>query len=134
MIDAYLAALPAGRGPRILASRTVFVADDAAEAERLVQSGYARHRERLLAVNPEAAGASLEALIAESDIHAGTADRVTASLAADTTLLRATDLAVQVHSVDPPHPLVLRSIELMAERVAPALGWRPQPSTVRQVA
>ena len=24
----------------------------------------------------------------------------------------------------PPHPLVLRSIELMADRVAPALGWR----------
>ena len=31
MIDAYLEALPLGRAPRILASRTVFVADDRAE-------------------------------------------------------------------------------------------------------
>ncbi len=28
MLDAYLEALPKGREPRILASRTVFVADD----------------------------------------------------------------------------------------------------------
>ena len=35
MIDAYLAALPEGREPRILASRTVFVADDGDEAVRL---------------------------------------------------------------------------------------------------
>ena len=28
MIDAYLAALPPGRAPRILGSRSVFVADD----------------------------------------------------------------------------------------------------------
>jgi len=32
MIDAYLEALPKGRAPRILASRTVFVADDKEEA------------------------------------------------------------------------------------------------------
>ena len=30
---------------------------------------------------------------------------------------------MQVHSIDPPHPFILRSIELMAEKVAPALGW-----------
>jgi hypothetical protein len=30
---------------------------------------------------------------------------------------------MQVHSIDPPHPFILRSIELMAEQVAPALGW-----------
>ena len=35
MIDAYLEALPKGREPRILASRTVFVADDRKEAMRL---------------------------------------------------------------------------------------------------
>lgn len=134
MIDAYLAALPPGRAPRIMASRTVFVADDGGEAERLVRAGYARHRARLLETKPETAGASLEDLIAGSDIHAGTADQVVQSLAADTALARATELAVQVHSVDPPHPLVLRSIELVASRVAPAFGWRPPAGAVRQVA
>jgi hypothetical protein len=34
-----------------------------------------------------------------------------------------TDLVFQAHSVDPPHPFILRSIELVAEKVAPALGW-----------
>jgi len=28
-----------------------------------------------------------------------------------------------VHSIDPPHPFILRSIELVAEVLAPALGW-----------
>ena len=49
-----------------------------------------------------------------------------ASLTADTTLNRCTDLAVQVHSIDPPHPWILRSIELVAQKVAPAFGWRPK--------
>ena len=62
-------------------------------------------------------------MIRAQDVHVGTAEEVIASLQADTTLRRATEIAVQVHSVDPPHPLILRSIELMAERVAPALGW-----------
>ena len=57
------------------------------------------------------------------DVHLGTPDDVIASLRADSALARATDLAVQVHSIDPPHPFILRSIELVAEVVAPALGW-----------
>jgi hypothetical protein len=46
MIDAYLGALPQGRAPRILASRTVFVADDRNEAMRLAEIGLARQRAR----------------------------------------------------------------------------------------
>ena len=57
-------------------------------------------------------------------MHIGTPDEVIASLRADTTLARVTDITVQVHSVDPPHPFILRSIELVAEKVAPALGWQ----------
>jgi alkanesulfonate monooxygenase SsuD/methylene tetrahydromethanopterin reductase-like flavin-dependent oxidoreductase (luciferase family) len=61
--------------------------------------------------------------IAAMDIHIGTPDDVIASLRADTTLARATDLTVQAHSIDPPHQFILRSIELVACAVAPALGW-----------
>ena len=50
MIDAYLAALPPGRAPRILASRTVFVADDRTEAMRLAEIGLARQRARYAAI------------------------------------------------------------------------------------
>ncbi len=46
-----------------------------------------------------------------------------ASLKKDTALARATDIVFQVHSIDPPHAEILRSIELIAAEVAPALGW-----------
>jgi hypothetical protein len=74
---------------------------------------------------------SLAAMIAAMDVHLGAPDDVIASLKTDSTLARATDLAVQVHSIDPPHPFILRSLELVAEVVAPALGWGRDASGVR---
>ena len=124
MIDAYLAALPHGREPRILASRTVFVTDEGADARRFAEIGLGRHRARMIRLGRATGDGSVEGMIAAMDAHLGTADDVIASLQADSTLARATDLAVQVHSIDPPHPFILRSIELVAETVAPALGWK----------
>jgi hypothetical protein len=54
----------------------------------------------------------------------GTPEEVIASLRADTALAQASDIVFQVHSIDPPHQAILRSIELTAAVVAPALGWR----------
>ena len=133
MVEAYLHALPPGRAPRVLASRSVFVADDRAEAMRLAEAGLGRARGKLPAAGPYSGG-SLDDLIAAFDVHVGTPADVLASLQADRTLAHATDLAVQVHSVDPPHPLILRSIELMATVVAPALGWVRDGAAVRQAA
>jgi putative FMN-dependent luciferase-like monooxygenase len=125
MIDAYLEALPKGREPRILASRTVFVADDHDDAMRLAEKGLIRMRHRLAATGNLASGNLVGDIITAMDVHVGTAEEVIASLQADDTLRRATDLTMQVHSIDPPHPFILRSIELFAEKVAPALGWAP---------
>ena len=131
MIDAYLEALPEGREPRILASRTVFVADDNDEARRLAEIGLGRHRARLARLGRSTGdGSGLDAMIVAMDVHLGTPDRVIDSLKTDSTLTRATDLAVQVHSIDPPHPFILRSIELVAEVVAPALGWGRDAASV----
>ena len=80
-------------------------------------------RHRLAATGNLSSGSLVGDLIAAFDVHFGTPDQVIASLQADATLERATDLTMQVHSIDPPHPFILRSIELMAEAVAPALGW-----------
>ena len=118
ILDAYYAALPPGRAPRVLASRSVYVADDRADALRLAEIGLRRARTRL-----GLTGGTLDAWIVAANSHIGTPDEVIQSLAADATLQRATELAVQVHSIDPPHALTLRSLELMAEQVAPALGW-----------
>ena len=125
MIDTYLASLTPDRAPRILASRTVFVADDRAEALRLAEIGLARQRVRYAAIGRAVfvEGMSVHDQIAAMDIHIGDPDDVIGSLRADTVLARATDLTVQSHSIDPPHPFILRSIELVAEVVAPALGW-----------
>ena len=115
MIDAYLEALPEGREPRILASRTVFVADDNDEALRLADDRAGRHRARLTRLGRATGDGSLDGMIAAMDVHLGTPDEVIASLQADSALARSTDVAVQVHSIDPPHPFILRSIELVAE-------------------
>ena len=68
-------------------------------------------------------GGTLADILVALDTHVGTPEDVIESLSRDTTLPRVTDLVFQVHSVDPPHRLILRSIELIAEEVAPALGW-----------
>ena len=135
MLDAYFEALPKGREPRILASRTVFIADDRKEAMKLAEAGLLRMRHRLAATGNLSSGNLVGDLIAAMDVHIGTPDEVIASLQADATLQRATDLTMQVHSIDPPHPYILRSIELFADKVAPALGWTPEVKAgARQVA
>jgi putative FMN-dependent luciferase-like monooxygenase len=131
IIDAYLAALPAGRAPRILGSRAVFVADDRKEALHYAGIGLRRNAERLRSMGRAVRDETLDELIASTDTHVGTPDEVIASLRADRTLERVTDLVFQVHSVDPPHALILRSIELIAEQVAPALGWKKPVSADR---
>ncbi|SMC94307.1 putative FMN-dependent luciferase-like monooxygenase [Rhizobium sp. RU36D] len=125
MIDAYLSALPAGRAPRILGSRSVFIADDRKEALRLAEIGLTRVAKRFAEAGHRIVGSSVQDLIRALDSHVGTPEDVIASLKADTALARATDLVFQVHSVDPPHRSILRSIELAATEVAPALGWAP---------
>jgi putative FMN-dependent luciferase-like monooxygenase len=123
IIDAYLAALRQGREPRIMASRTLFVADDRKEALRLADIGLRRVIDHLVEVGFVAPGQSLSELIAALDMHVGTPDDVIASLRADSTLDRVTDLVFQVHSVDPPHAHILRSIELSGGGVVPVVRW-----------
>ncbi len=125
IIDAYLAALPPGRAPRILGSRTVFVAENRDRALRLAETGLRRSVAHFTATGFPPLGDRLEDVIATYDVHTGSPEDAIASLAADSALARVTDLAFQVHSVDPPHADILRSIRLIASDVAPALGWRP---------
>ena len=124
IIDAYLEALPAGCEPRIMASRSVFANDDRAQALRLADIGLRGQLDKFIASGHAAPGDALSDMITAFDVHVGTPGDVVASLQTDSTLERVTDLVFQVHSVDPPHPFILRSIELVAEKVAPALGWK----------
>lgn len=123
IIDAYLKALPEGVAPRILGSRSLFVADSHSEALQLAEKGLRRVRDHFIATGHTVPGDSVEELATAFDTHAGSPDAVIASLAADTSLRRVTDVVFQVHSVDPGHERTLRSIELTSQKVAPALGW-----------
>ncbi|MEX2694865.1 putative FMN-dependent luciferase-like monooxygenase [Rhizobium mongolense] len=126
IIDTYLGALPDRRAPRILGSRSLFVADDRKEALHFAELGLKRSVERFVASGHKITGTTTEDLIKAFDVHVGTPDDVIASLKADTALSRVTDLVFQVHSVDPPQEHILRSLELTATIVAPALGWTGQ--------
>ena len=128
ILDAYYGALQ-GRAPRVLASRSVFVADSRAEAMRWAAEGLQISRERR-----GLSGGTLAEWLVEANSHVGTPTDVIESLSAERTLDRTTELSVQVHSIDPPHALVLRSLELMAEVVAPALGWNGPNAVERRVA
>jgi hypothetical protein len=99
------------------------VVDDRKDAYRFAETGLPRLVAKRAAMGGPAPAGSVHDLIKAFDVHLGTADEVIESLSKDTALERSTDLTMQVHSIDPPHPFILRSIELMAEKVAPALGW-----------
>lgn len=116
IVDAYLAALPDNRPPRIGASRSVFVLRDGAKAKDLARQGIARHIDFLRRNDLPVPDVF--------DVNAGTPAEVIDMLAADPVAVTATDLIVQVHPVDPLDTDVLESMELVATEVAPVLGWR----------
>lgn len=128
IIDAYLAALPPGSAPRIVGSRSVFVTENRADARRFAETGLRAQAARFKEKGHQPPGDTVDDLIKAFDVHLGTPDDVIASLRADKALHRCTDLAVQVHSIDPPHPWILKSIELVAQHVAPAFGWHKAPA------
>ncbi len=127
IVDGYEAALPAGIAPRVMASRSVLVVDSDEEGQRWRAHGIARSRQMLASQGVEVpAGVADTELAAYLDLHVGTAAQVLATLGEDPILPRASDIVFQPHPVDPPHEVVLRSLELIAKEVAPALGWVPQ--------
>ncbi|TJZ76465.1 LLM class flavin-dependent oxidoreductase [Rhodococcus oryzae] len=121
LIEAYLEALPEGTRPRIGASRSVFVADDHEAAWELARRGALRFRAYLQGIGVADGSESAEEILRDSVV--GTPDEVTDLLAADPAVEQSTDLIFQVHPIDPDQAATLHSIELIATKVAPRLGW-----------
>lgn len=121
IIEAYRAALPAGAPERILASRTAVVVDDA-DRDRVRELAFAGLQPLARAMQGVETD-DLDELIRLTDTHLGTVDEVVASLAADKTLSEVSDISFQVHSVAAPHRVTLRSLQLLADEVAPRLGY-----------
>ena len=125
IVDAYLAALPSGVAPRVFGSRGLLVVDSEAEAARWTEHGVERSA-RTPGYGRPPAGATLDELQRFYDLHIGTPEQVVERLQQDHVLLASTDLVFQVHPVDPPHEVTLRSIELIATEVAPHLCGVPR--------
>lgn len=123
IVEAYLNALPAGATPKIMGSRTVFIADTRDEAWALAEVGLREAAAHFRKIGHVLHEHNIQSLAASLDSHVGTAQDVIESLSLDKTLEHVTDLVVQVHSIDPPHQAILRSTELMGTVVGPALGF-----------
>ncbi|GAA1870483.1 putative FMN-dependent luciferase-like monooxygenase [Brevibacterium marinum] len=122
VIDTYLSNLPTGVEPRILASRTAVVADaeDLPALRALTEPALRTEADRL--VGYDTSGLSLDELLVATDTFLGTPEQVIERLSGDRVLSQATDVSFQVHSVPATNETTLRSIELLATEVAPALG------------
>ncbi|PPF79070.1 putative FMN-dependent luciferase-like monooxygenase [Subtercola sp. Z020] len=130
LVEAYTAALPDGVAPRVMASRSALVVDTEADARRWRAQGITHSLPMLAAQGVTVPGDVDDAeLAAYLDLHIGTVPQVLASLENDPILPLATDIVFQPHPVDPPNEVVLRSLELLAGSVAPALKGIPWPST-----
>ena len=127
IIDAYRAALPDGAPVRVLASRTALVVDpeNRTRALELADAGLRDLARSMFGLDTD--GLSIDELARITDTHVGTVDEVVASLAADETLHAATDVSFQVHSIAATHELTLRSLQLLADEVAPRLGFATGP-------
>ncbi len=122
IVEAYLAALD-GRPARLLASRTVVVVDEE-DRTRVLEAALPSLRRFAAGFGGrDADSLSADEVLRVTDSYFGTADEVIDALRRDTVALGATEIAAQVHSLEPGHEITLRSLELLATRVAPALGW-----------
>ena len=123
VIDTYLSQLPDDVAPRILASRTAVVADaaDLPRLREITEPALRAEADRLVGYDTSAL--SLDELLVATDTYLGTPEQVIERLSGDRVLDRVTDVSFQVHSVPATNETALRSIELLATEVAPALGF-----------
>jgi hypothetical protein len=125
MVKRYLQELPAGVAPRLGLSRTVYPSRRPEIAFRDLSAGL----EATMAINASQAlpplDLSVPDLFAHHNIHFGSPDEVVESLQREPLIDRITDLICQVQPGLPSLGQTLEAIDLIATRVAPALGWQP---------
>lgn len=132
IVAAYDAALPDHAERRVLASRTVVVVDEA-DRTRVLEAAEPNLRAFAAGfLKRDLSGVGLDQVLRVTDSIFGTADEVIEQLRADRVASAATDVAFQVHSLEPGHEVALRSLELLATRVAPALGWGENTDTAEK--
>ncbi|HXM56720.1 MAG TPA: LLM class flavin-dependent oxidoreductase [Candidatus Dormibacteraeota bacterium] len=124
--EAYLAERASRPGPpRIGLSRCVYPAADRRTAVADLAPGVAEYVESMVRRGHFPPGLDQEAGFRRTHVHCGHPEEVVASLRADRVLEPSTELICQSHPGRLTADQVLRSLELIAREVAPALGWTP---------
>jgi putative FMN-dependent luciferase-like monooxygenase len=124
LVDAYLEHWTSTESaPRIGLSRSIYVAETRAAALADAEEGVRRYAHVIAQRTGLSSDSTVEQLLTSAHVHIGSPEDVIASLRGDRLLAVATDLILQVHPVDPSHEKTLRSLQLIAAEVAPALGW-----------
>jgi putative FMN-dependent luciferase-like monooxygenase len=122
-----LAARPGPRpAPRVGMSRSVYVAADRATAMAHLRTGVAAWAAELTRRGQLPAGLGEEETFKRIPFHCGGPEDVIASVRSDLLFAHATELICQVQPGEPTQQQILKSMELLAKEVAPALGWRPR--------
>jgi alkanesulfonate monooxygenase SsuD/methylene tetrahydromethanopterin reductase-like flavin-dependent oxidoreductase (luciferase family) len=122
--QAYVTAL-AGRPSRVGMSRSVYAAADKATALAHMESGVAAWAGVLASRGAFPTDLTREETFARMHIHYGAPEEVAESLQGDRLYPFATEVIVQVQPGAPTKAQTLKSLELVARDVAPALGWQP---------
>jgi alkanesulfonate monooxygenase SsuD/methylene tetrahydromethanopterin reductase-like flavin-dependent oxidoreductase (luciferase family) len=113
---------------QVALSRPVYPSRDAASARRELAGEIEFQVDQANRLNARAgrpATLGPEEYVETGVFHMGSVDDVVASLGADPAVPLATELICQVGHIGPGFEHTLRALELIATRVAPALGWRP---------
>ncbi|MGC4192220.1 MAG: LLM class flavin-dependent oxidoreductase [Thermomicrobiales bacterium] len=125
LVDAYVNALPKGVEPRIGLSRTVYPSGDPAVSRRNLEAGVLADRERNAKQGRPQPPRTMDEDFAFYSIHWGTPEMVIESLSQEPLLPEITDLIVQFSPGTQALEETLEGLDLLATRVAPALGWVP---------
>ncbi len=125
LVDHYKAALPAGVEPRIALSRSVYPSSKPDVAYNDLLKGLDESRVTRTKAGQTFPARSIEEEFDHFSIHWGDPERVIESLGQEPLLGEITDLICQVSPGTPSFAQTLDAIELLATRVAPALGWKP---------
>ncbi|GIE91840.1 LLM class flavin-dependent oxidoreductase [Actinoplanes regularis] len=126
--DAYLQAWDGPHQPRIGLSRFVFPARDKREALTQIEEGVLRATANFVSRGTFPSGQTLEEYLRRFHAFYGHPDEIVAAFQQERVLPLATDLITQFNPGIPELGAAIRALELIATEVAPALGWKPQPS------
>ena len=124
--DAYLEEWSSSRPPRVGISRLILAADSRDEALRHLADGVLDGVRRMNARGDRALGDdSLENALFRFNAYFGHPDEIIPRLQQELVLPVATDLLAQFNPGTPTLDASIRALELLATRIAPALGWSP---------